>query len=178
MKNQIYFLVLRFLNFIINLMFFHCIKNKLLRFLNVKLSSSATINGRVRFFGFREVTVGINSCINFGCYLDNRDSIKIGDNVSIAHDVKIYTAGHDYNSNDFSFVKAPVEIGDNSVVFSNVLIMPGVKVGNGAVILPGSVVTKDLIELGVYGGVPAKLLRMRAADSLNYEINYKYWFAN
>ena len=56
------------------------------------------------------------------------------------------------------------------------MIMPGVNIGNGAVVLPGSIVTKDVEPFTVVGGVPAKYIKDRVKD-VNYIIDYNYWFA-
>ena len=56
---------------------------------------------------------------------------------------------------------APVVIGDDVWIGSRVIILPGVKIGNGSVIGAGAVVTKDVEPYSVVGGVPAKLIRRR-----------------
>ena len=71
---------------------------------------------------------------------------------------------------------APVNIGNDCFIFSNVMIMPGVNIGNGAVVLPGSIVTKDVEPFTVVGGVPAKYIKDRVKE-VNYTIDYNYWFA-
>lgn len=121
--------------------------------------------------------MGNNSTINTGCYLDNRRGIYIGNNVNIAHDTKIYTLGHDINSPTFEVKGAEVIVKDYACIFSNVLIMPGVKIGKGAVIFPGAVVTKDVGDYEVVGGNPAKYIKTRNKD-LTYKLNYGYWLAN
>jgi acetyltransferase-like isoleucine patch superfamily enzyme len=96
--------------------------------------------------------IGNNTVINPHCYLDNRRGIYIGNNVVISHHTKIYTLGHDYNHSEYIAIGAAVKIEDFVVVFSNVLIMPGVTIKKGAVILSGSVVVKDVEEMDVMGG--------------------------
>ncbi len=61
-------------------------------------------------------------------------------------------------------------------VFANVLIMPGVTIHRGAIVLPGSVVTKDVEEFAVVGGNPAKYIRERNKD-IEYRQSYNYWLA-
>lgn len=113
--------------------------------------------------------------MNFGCYLDNRRGIVIGDNVGLAHHVKVYTLGHNIDSPDFETKGKPVVIEDGAFVFSNALIMPGVTLHKNCVVLPGSVVTKDVDENTVVGGNPAKFLRFREFDTPPQR--YCYWFA-
>ena len=120
--------------------------------------------------------MGENSVVNFGCYLDNRRGITIGDNVGLAHNVKVYTLGHNIDSPDFETKGKPVVIEDGAFVFSNALIMPGVTLHKNCVVLPGSVVTKDVDENAVVGGNPAKFLRMRKFNTHPPQ-HYCYWFA-
>lgn len=129
-----------------------------------------------KFFHVGKMTVGKNSVINFGCYLDNRRGIYIGNNVGIAHNTKIYTLGHDIEDPLFRTKGAPVHIEDSVFIFSNAMIMPGVTIHQGAIVLPGSVVTKDVEERMIVGGNPAKPIRKRTAD-IDYRQAYNYWFA-
>ena len=122
------------------------------------------------------ITIGNNSVVNFGCYLDNRRGIYIGNNVGIAHNTKIYTLGHNLDSPMFETKGAPVYIEDNVFIFSNCLIMPGVTISEGAIILSGSVVTKNIEPYSVYGGNPAKFIKRRIKD-IDYKNNYGYAFA-
>ena len=120
--------------------------------------------------------MGNSSVINFGCYIDNRRGITIGNNVGIAHNTKIYTLGHNIKSSKFETKGSPVVIEDNVFIFSNSLIMPGVTIGNGAIVLAGSVVTKDVAPRMIVGGNPAKVLNERTAE-IDYKQEYNYWFA-
>jgi maltose O-acetyltransferase len=114
--------------------------------------------------------------VNFGCYLDNRRQILIGRNVGIAHNVKIYTLGHNIEDPEFKTKGERVIIKDNAFIFSNAIIMPGVIINEGAIVLPGSVVTKDVNAYEVVGGNPAKYVKMRGRD-IKYKIKYNYYFA-
>ena len=120
--------------------------------------------------------IGKNSVVNFGCYLDNRRGISIGNNVGVAHNTKIYTLGHNLDSPQFETKGAPVIIEDDVFIFSNVMIMPGVTIGQGAIVLPGSVVTKDVPSRKIVGGNPARIIRNRIAE-IDYKQSYNYLFA-
>ena len=120
--------------------------------------------------------MGDHSVINFGCYLDNRRGITIGNNVGIAHNTKIYTLGHNIDSPEFETKGAPVTIEDDAFIFSNAIIMPGVTIGRGAIVMAGSVVTKDVPEWMVVGGNPAKMIKERK-KKIAYLQDYNYWFA-
>lgn len=135
-----------------------------------------SIHRRCKFFHVGKLSVGNNTVINFGCYLDNRRGITIGNNVGIAHNTKIYTLGHDLNDPQFKTKGAEVTIKDNVFIFSNALIMPGITIGEGAIVLAGSVVTKDVEPWAIVGGNPAKKIRERSRE-IDYKQIYRYWFA-
>lgn len=147
-----------------------------LRMFGIKIGKGSCIHRGCKFFHVGKFLMGTNSTVNFGCYLDNRRGIYIGNNVGIAHNTKIYTLGHNIDSPDFETKGAPVIIEDDAFIFSNVLIMPGVTVGRGAIVLTGSVVTKDVDAWMVVGGNPAKVIKNRNTD-IAYLQKYNYWFA-
>lgn len=147
-----------------------------LRLFGLKVGNGSCIHRHCKFFHVGKFILGDNSVINFGCYLDNRRGITIGSNVGIAHGTKIYTLGHNISSPKFETKGAPVVIEDNVFIFSNAMVMPGVRIGNGAIVLPGSVVTKDVPPRKIVGGNPAKVIRDRTAE-IDYNQSCNYWFA-
>lgn len=110
-------------------------------------------------------TVGDNSGI--GRYSVLHGPVHIGSNVMMGPNCTIYTQNHAYEDvsipmNQQGFSKErPVVIGDDVWIGGQVIILPGVKVGNHSVIGAGSVVTKDVPEYAVVGGNPAKVLKYR-----------------
>jgi acetyltransferase-like isoleucine patch superfamily enzyme len=174
-KIQGFLIALFLFNLIYRISFFWTLRRALLLITGSEIPNKCSIQA-VRFLGFGKLSVGTKTVINSGCYLDVRRGITIGSNVVIAHDTKIYTLGHDYNDAAFKTKGKPVRIEDFAVLFSNVLVMPGVTIGKGAVILPGAVVTKDIPEMSIAGGNPAKVIRHR--ESVHHEKQlYNYWFA-
>lgn len=172
---QIKFLVVEFLN-----LTYSFVPNPIRRYyllvFGIWIGKNSCIHRGCKFFHVGNFKIGSNSVVNFGCYLDNRRGIKIGNNVGIAHGTKIYTLGHDIDSPMFETKGAPVVIEDNVFIFSNAMIMPGVTIGDGAIVLPGSIVTKDVPARKIVGGNPAKVIRDRTAE-IDYNQSYKYWFA-
>ena len=112
-----------------------------------------------------------------GVSLDNRGGLSIGRQVSIAHDARIYTLGHDIHHPDFPAKAKPVRIDDHAVIFAAAMIMPGVHLGEGAVVMAGAVVTKDVPPLRVVGGNPARDLGPRRCVP-SYRLGRRYWFAH
>jgi len=106
------------------------------------------------------LTVGKNSRIN-GVHISVSDQIQIGDNVRIAPYCIIidndYHKLEDHFSNEGT--KKPIIIEDDVWITMNCMIMKGVRIGKGAVIAAGAVVTRDVAPYTVVGGVPAKLIK-------------------
>ena len=173
---QCKFLLVEFLN-VSYLLIPNPLRNWYLRLFGIRIGGGKScIHRGCKFFHVGKMSVGQNTVINFGCYLDNRRGIYIGNNVGIAHNTKIYTLGHDLNDSQFKTKGAPVSIEDNVFIFSNALIMPGITIGEGAIVLAGSVVTKDVEPWTIVGGNPARKIRDRGHD-VDYKQIYRYWFA-
>ena len=162
---------------LVSLSFFFLIRRLLLRLLfDARVDSNVTIHSNVYFFNIGRLSIGANTTINYGCYLDNRGGLFIGSNVNISHNVRIYTMGHNIHSSQFESISRSTIIEDDVWVFPNVLLMPGVKLARGAVILPGSVVTKDVAPMEIIGGNPAVKKGMRKAEA-SYKLGNSIWCA-
>jgi maltose O-acetyltransferase len=94
----------------------------------------------------------------------------IGDHVNIASQVLIYNSKHDVDDPEFKAVCAPVEIGDYVFIGPRAIILPGVKVGRGAVVAAGAVVTKEVFAGEIVGGIPARKIRERKTNNLHYHL--------
>ncbi|MDQ7797851.1 MAG: acyltransferase [Candidatus Edwardsbacteria bacterium] len=125
-------------------------------------------------FDFKQpgkLVMGKNSVINHHCHLDFRAGLTLGDNVNISPYVKIFTWQHMPNDPMFNTEKKPVTIEDFVWVSSAAVILPGVKIGEGAVVAAGAVVTKDVPEYAIVAGMPAKQIGTRSRD-LKYNLEY------
>lgn len=171
---QCKFFLIQWLNITYNF-FPSQLSNLYLHLFGIKIGKGCCIHRNCKFFHIGNLTLGNHVVINNGCYLDNRRKIKIGNNVGIAHNTKIYTLGHDINSSQFKTVGKPVVIEDNVFIFSNVLIMPGVTIHEGAIVLSGSVVTKDVASYTIVGGNPAQYIKKRNRE-IDYQCGYAYIF--
>ncbi len=136
----------------------------------VGIGRRAFIHMGVDFFNPRGVRIGEGSIIGRNAFLDGRARLTIGKHVDIASDVMIYNSEHDINSADFVANVAEVEIGDFAFIGPRAIILPGVKVGKGAVVAAGAVVTHDVNDFQIVAGVPAKVIGERAKQDLHYKL--------
>lgn len=136
----------------------------------VKVGVNSHFHIGTNFYDPSGVEVGIGSIIGRNAFLDGRDKLKIGNHVDIASDVMIYNSEHDLESEDFSATTEPVEIGDYVFIGPRAIILPGVKIGKGAVVAAGAVVTKDVDDFTIVGGVPAKVIGERKNKDPHYKL--------
>ena len=127
---------------------------------------------RCKFLNGRRVTLGDRNVVNFGCLFDGRSyNITTGKNVSIGPEATILTLGHELQSPDFDDKGGNVIIGDRVWIGYRALVMPGVTIGEGAVVAACSVVTRDVEPYAVVAGMPAIKIGERNRN-LTYEFNY------
>ncbi len=108
------------------------------------------------------IEVGENFFANYNLTVLDVGKVTIGDNVQIAPNVSIYAAGHPIHPasrNSGYEWGAPVTIGSNVWIGGSVVILPGVTIGDNAVIGAGSVVTKDIPPDCIAAGNPCRVLR-------------------
>ena len=110
------------------------------------------------------IFLGSGSGLGVNCMVHG--PLRIGDHVMMGPDVTILTHTHRIDRTDIpmgrqGMIVKEVTIGNDVWIGMRVIIMPGVKIGNGAVIGAGAVVTKDVPDYAVVGGVPAKVIRYR-----------------
>lgn len=119
----------------------------------------------------KNIEVGDNFYANYNCVMLDVGKIKIGDNVLIAPNVGIYTAGHPIHPvsrNSGYEYGIDITIGNNVWIGGNTVISPGVTIGDNVVIGAGSVVTKDIQPNVIAFGNPCKVLREITEDDRKY----------
>lgn len=171
----------------------HMIRLFLYRYLfRVKIGTDSTVHWLARFNNPAGVSIGHNTIIGNDAFLDGRYKrhrigylrdflspsmrpLRIGNNVSIAGEVRIFTMQHDIDDPDFKEVEGEVVVDDYAAIGTRVTILPGVHIGKGAVVASGAVVTHDVEPYSLVGGVPAKHIRYRSKD-LQYTLKFARLF--
>lgn len=106
------------------------------------------------------IHLGKNVFINAGCKFQDQGGIYIGDDVLIGHNVVLATLNHHQNpQNRGNLIPSAIHIGNRVWIGSNSTILPGVTIGDGAIIAAGAVVKSDVPENCIFGGVPAKFIK-------------------
>ncbi len=136
------------------------------------MGNGATVQMRCRFLNARRIFLGDRTVINFGCLLDGRQhAIHIGADVSVGPEAAILTLGHDPQSPAFADRGAEVRIGDRVWIAYRAIIMPGVTIGEGAVVAAGAVVTRDVAPFTIVAGSPARQIGTRTSE-LDFRLHY------
>lgn len=155
----------------------HMLRNMLYRkFFKVNIPEDSIIYWKCTFFEPVGVKIGHNSIIGNNAFLDGRYGIYIGNNVNISAEVRIFTVEHDIEDSNFKSVGNPVFIEDLVYIGARVTILPGVKIGKGAVIASGAVVTKNVETWTMVGGVPAKFIKNRPKVKYTLDTSKKMFF--
>ena len=135
---------------------------ELMRALLGKAGKDAWINAPFHCDYGYNIEVGDNFFANYNLTILDVAKVVIGNNVQIAPNVSIYTAGHpihpDSRNSGYEY-GIPVAIGDNVWIGWDVVILPGVTIGSNSVIGAGSVVSKDVPEWVAAAGNPCRVIR-------------------
>lgn len=152
----------------------HRIRNYIYKnILSVTMQPNTVIYFNTEIRASWNLKIGNGSIIGDSCILDARNGISIGNNVNISSEVRIWTEQHDYQDPMFNCNSTPdfqVTIKDYAWIGSNVIILPKVTIGKGAVIAAGSVVTKSVPDYTLVAGIPAKKIGERN-HNLQYQFN-------
>lgn len=142
----------------------------------VKIGKGSAIHMHLKLYNPFNIQIGEDSIIGEDAVLDGRDKLIIGNHVDIASEVMIYNSEHDVRDPSFKAINAPVVIQDYVFIGPRAIILPGVTLKKGAVVGAGAVVTKDVEENTIVGGVPAKQIGERGVKDLNYKLGRAAWF--
>ena len=108
----------------------------------------------------KNISIGKRVFINSGCRFQDQGGITIGDDCLVGHNAVFATLNHGFARDERKDLHpAPIVLGHNVWMGANVTILPGVTIGDNAVIAAGAVVTRDVPANVIAGGVPAKVIK-------------------
>ena len=108
----------------------------------------------------QNIKVGKNVFINTGCRFQDQGGIVLGNGALIGHNVVLAPLNHDEDPAKRHILHpAPIVLGKNVWIGANATVVPGITIGDGAIVAAGAVVTKDVPPNVVVGGVPARILK-------------------
>lgn len=128
----------------------------------IKAKGEFFFEGNIHFDYGYNIELGNNFYANYGCVILDVAPVKIGDDVLMAPNVQLYTAGHPVEPKErqsgIEFGK-PITIGNNVWLGGSSVICPGVTIGDNSIVAAGAVVTKDVPSNVIVGGNPAKVIK-------------------
>jgi acetyltransferase-like isoleucine patch superfamily enzyme len=166
------YLAAMFYNSVVTHVPFHTIRQGYLRLFGATIGKDTAIMRGTNVLDIEYLTIGDRSVVGFRCLLDCRGGVAIGDDVVIASDAHIIGAAHDVNHPDFLPVAIPVVIEDYVWIASRATILPS-HIRRGAVVAAAALVNRDVGELEIVGGVPAKIIGKRNPEALHYSGKFK-----
>jgi maltose O-acetyltransferase len=128
-----------------------------------RLAAAPKLNGGDALFD--NLVIGADCSIDVDCVFDLEERVTVGDRVTIGPGVMILTSTHELDIREHragAVQRTPVIIGDGAWLGARATILPGVTIGAGAIVNPGSVVNKDVLPHTRVGGIPAKQLELLA----------------
>jgi acetyltransferase-like isoleucine patch superfamily enzyme len=128
----------------------------------------------IRFNFGQYMSVGNDVFLNAGTFIDSKGGVVIGDAVGIGEFVRIFTHSHS-ESDHAKRTYAPVIIKDYAKIYTGAMILPGLSIGEQAIVGGGSVVTKDVPPNTVVAGIPAKPIRSRMNEGRRREQLNHIW---
>lgn len=172
--NRIKWIILDFWLYILNRLAYempiHFVRRLAFRISGMKMGKDSFIHMWTRVYNPAGIEIGEGTIIGDHAFLDGRAPLIIGNNVDIASQVLIYNSEHDVHSEGFDPVEEPVEISDYVFIGPRATILPGVKIGRGAIVAAGAVVTENVGDFEIVGGVPAKKIGERKNKNPRYKL--------
>jgi acetyltransferase-like isoleucine patch superfamily enzyme len=138
--------------------------------MGLQLERGAVVHRGLELRAASRIRIGEGSVIGFDSILDGRAGLDIGRHVNVSSSVAIWTLEHDHRDPYFGARGAPVVVGDRAWLSFRCTVLPGVTIGEGAVVAAGAVVTKDVPSFAIVAGVPAVVVGERSSRELTYEL--------
>lgn len=155
---------------------FHAVRQAYLRAAGMRIGRKVGMLRGTTVIRPDQIEIGDHCIIGFQCFLGGEGGLTIGRNVNIASFGVLLGGWHDINDPTFASERRPTVIEDYVWLATRVTVMAGIRIGRGAVVGAGAVVTRDVPPYTVVGGVPARKIGERKPEACVYEFNYQPWF--
>lgn len=136
-------------------------RSAVLRMWGAKIGRKCAISAKADIWAPWNLELGDYVAIANGVEIYNVSKITMGNHITVSQESYLCTASHDISRLLKPLVHKPIVIGDFSWVCSRSIVLPGVHIGDGAVVAAGAVVTKDVEPWTVVGGNPATFIKKR-----------------
>ena len=143
----------------------NCARLRVLRWFGAIVDDSCLIYRSVKIFAPWNLSIGKFVCLSPHVELYNKDKVTIGDWVVISRDAFLCTASHDVSSCSMALVTKPIVIESQAWIAAKAIVLPGVTIGEGAVVGCAAVVAKDVPPWSVAVGNPARVVGKRELKS-------------
>lgn len=155
---------------------FHAVRQAYLRACGMKIGKGVCLMRSTSIVRPERIALGDGTIVGAHCFLGGEAGLTIGRNVNISSYAVVLGGRHDVNDPTFASILEPIEIEDYAWLATRSTVVGGVRIGRGAVVAAGAVVTKDVAPYAIVGGVPAKKIGERNPDACVYQFNYQPWF--
>lgn len=143
------------------------LKSAFLRAVGARIGSGNTYYPSVWINSGRRLTVGDHVDFATGCIVTTDGGVTIGDRVLIGYGAKIISRNHAVPDDQrpiygAGHVSKPVSIENDVWIGTQAVVLPGVSIGEGAIIAAGAIVTKSVPPFAIVAGIPARIVQMRS----------------
>lgn len=142
---------------------FFAFKRLLLKLCGVKIGHNVRVCSSVKFYGSGRLSIGDNVWIGHNVCIISSSMVTIGNNVDIAPEVFITTGSHEIDKYGLRTagkgISKDIIIEDGVWLCARAVILPGVRIGCKSVVAAGGIVTRNIQEMSLYGGVPVKFIK-------------------
>lgn len=137
----------------------------LLRLFGADIHPAASVRGSARIWWPANLSMGAHASLGPGAICYNVAPVTMAAFANVSQRAHICTAGHDIDDPGFPLTSKPVCIGPHAWIAAEAFVGPGVRIGEGAVLGARGVAVRDLDAWTVYGGNPARVIRLRKAQN-------------
>jgi acetyltransferase-like isoleucine patch superfamily enzyme len=134
------------------------------RFLGLRIDRRAILYQWRDLRGAEGIEIGPETVVGHWATLDGRRGLRIGRGVNLSSEAALWTLQHDPDDRGFGVRGGPIVVEDHAWISFRATVLPGVRIGRGAVIAAGAVVTRDVEDYAIVGGIPAKRIGTRSRD--------------